>query len=259
MFTAATVTRDIQYGSAPDNAGNPVALRLDLYQPSGDTQTGRPAVVWVHGGGFSSGDKATGPVVDLSNTFAKLGYVAVSINYRLLRPEAPQAVAAIAAKHDAQAAVRWLRANAARYRIDADRIGIGGASAGAGTANLVGVFSEDTGESGNPGFSSKVGGFVTISGAVPGGQFASAGDAPGLLFHGTADPTAPYQSSVETAGALLRAGVPAFLQLLDGAGHVPYAQYRDLIVSQSDYFFYTFLDLAHAHGQPAGAQGDEAR
>ena len=253
VFNGVAVTRDIQYGSAPDIAGTPVALKLDLFQPSGDAQTKRPAVVWVHGGGFSGGDKASGPVVDLANTFAKLGYVTVSINYRLLRPEAPQSTAAIAAKRDAQAAVRWLRANAARYRIDADRIGIGGASAGAGTANLVGVFSEDTGDSGNPGYSSKVGGFVTISGALPGGLLASAGDAPGLLFHGTADPTAPYQSSVDTAVALLRVGVPAFLQLLEGAGHVPYAQYRDQIVTQSDYFFYTFLDLAHAQGQPPAA------
>ena len=100
---------------------------------------------------------------------------------------------------------------------------------------------------------------MTISGAVPGGQFASAGDAPGLLFHGTADPTAPYQSSVETAGALPRAGAGVSAVVGRGRAAVPYAQYRDLIVSQSDYFFYTFLDLAHAHGQPAGAQGDEAR
>jgi acetyl esterase/lipase len=250
VFTGVSVTRDLQYGSAPDYSGVPVALKLDLFQPTGDTLTKRPAVVWVHGGGFSGGDKALGPMVDLANTFAKLGYVTVSINYRLLRPEAPQPTAALAAQHDAQAAVRWLRANAARYRIDPNRIGIGGASAGAATANLVGVRSDDPGDSGNPGYSSKVGGFVTISGAVQQGLFIDAGDAPGLLFHGTADPTAPYQSSVQTALALLRAGVPAFLQLLEGAGHVPYTQYREQIVTQSDYFFYRFLDLAHAQGQP---------
>ncbi|MGZ8665948.1 MAG: hypothetical protein ACXWZM_02410, partial [Solirubrobacterales bacterium] len=44
VFSNVSVTRDIQYGSAPDRAGNPVALRLDLYQPVGDTQTKRPAL-----------------------------------------------------------------------------------------------------------------------------------------------------------------------------------------------------------------------
>ena len=85
------------------------------------------------------------------------------------------------------------------------------------------------------------------------GVFAGAGDAPGLLFHGTADPVVPYQWSADTAAKLLNSGVAAFLEPLDGAGHVPYAQFRDQILSQSDYFFYDVLDLAHAQGQPAAA------
>ncbi len=263
VFKDVTVTHDLQYGSAPDTNGNPVALKLDLYQPAGDTQTKRPAVVWVHGGSFCCGDKTSPEIVDEANTFAKLGYAAVSINYRLLAPagscsgstagSSACTTAALEAKHDAQAAVRWLRAKATTYRIDPGRIGIGGSSAGAITATLVGLFSEDTGSSGNPGFSSTVGGFDSLSGGVPGGIFAGAGDAPGLLFHGTADPVVPYQWSVDTAVKMLNSGVVAFLEPLDGAGHVPYAQFRDQILSQSDYFFYDVLDLAHAHGQPAAA------
>lgn len=263
VFNSVNVTHDLQYGSAPDNNGNPVALKLDLYQPSGDTQTKRPAVVWVHGGSFCCGDKTSPEIVDEANTFAKLGYVAVSINYRLLAPagscsgstagSSTCVTAALEAKHDAQAAVRWLRAKATTYRIDPGRIGIGGSSAGAITATLVGLFSEDTGSSGNPGFPSTVGGFVSLSGGLPGGVFAGAGDAPGVLFHGTADPVVPYQWSADTAAAMLNSGVAAFLEPLDGAGHVPYAQFRDLILSQSDYFFYSVLDLAHAQGQPPAA------
>jgi dienelactone hydrolase len=265
VFSNVSVTRDLQYGSAPDANGNPVALRLDLYQPSGDTQTKRPAIVWVHGGSFCCGDKTSPEIVDEANTFAKLGYVAVSINYRLLAPSGSCSGgtagsstcvnAALEAKHDAQAAVRWLRSKASTYRIDSGRIGIGGSSAGAITATLVGVFSEDAGSSGNPGYPSNVGGFQSLSGGVPGGVFAGAGDAPGLLLHGTADPVVPYQWSVDTANALSNAKVLAFLEPLDGAGHVPYAQFRDQILSQSDYFFYTVLDLAHAQGQPAAAAG----
>jgi predicted esterase len=261
VFTSDTVTRDIQYGSAPDQTtGNPVALKLDLYQPTGDTLTKRPALVWVHGGGYSGGDKGSGPSPDLANIFAKNGYVTVSINYRLIQTgctgsnvSAQCSLAALNAQHDAQAAVRWLRANASTYRIDSTRIGIGGESAGAITATLAGVHSEDPGDSGNPGFPSNVGAFQSLSGGLPSGAFAGAGDAPGLLIHGTADPIVPFKWSSDTAAVLLNAGVAAFLEPLDGAGHVPYVQYHDLIVNQTDYFFYDFLDLAHAQGQPVAA------
>ena len=57
VFAAADVSRDVTYGAAPDLQGRPVTLRLDLYQPRGDTVARRPAVVYVHGGGFTAGDK----------------------------------------------------------------------------------------------------------------------------------------------------------------------------------------------------------
>ena len=58
VFSAVSRTNDLTYGQAPDLQGNPVDLKLDLFQPAGDTVTKRPAYVWVHGGGFSHGDKA---------------------------------------------------------------------------------------------------------------------------------------------------------------------------------------------------------
>jgi predicted esterase len=266
VFADVTIGRDLQYGSAPDAAGNPVALKLDLYEPTGDTETLRPALIWVHGGGYATGDKASGVAPDIAPNFAKRGYVVVSINYRLIANACGGAnippecgIAAINAQHDAQAAVRWLRANAGAYRIDSARIAMGGESAGAITATLAGLRSDDPGDSGNPGDSSSIGAFVSISGGAPNGAFASAGDAPGLLFHGTADTVVPSQWSIDTAIALLHAGVPAFLQLQEGAGHVPYVQYRDLYLQQSDYFLYDALDLAHAHGQAVAAARASAR
>jgi predicted esterase len=264
IFTDVTKTSDIQYGEAPDANNNPVALKLDLYQPTGDTETQRPALIWVHGGSFSGGDKTNIVPVDVANTFAKLGYVVVSINYRLLGSGCVAnpnncTVAALEAQHDAQAAVRFLRANAATYHIDPTRIGIGGESAGAITATLVGLHSEDPGTSGNPGFPSTVGGFVSVSGGVPNGLFAGPGDAWGLLFHGTADTTVNPQWSTQTEAAMLSAGIPAWLQLQTDAGHVPWAQYRSLYLEQADYFLYFALDVAHAHGQPAGAARAEER
>jgi dienelactone hydrolase len=258
VFTNVTVTSNLQYGSAPNAQGAAVPLLLDMYRPTGDTQRSRPALVWVHGGSFSQGDKKNIVPVDVANTFAKLGYVVVSINYRLLGSDCIDnpsdcALAAIEAKRDAQAAVRWLRANAATYGIDPTRIGVGGESAGAITATLVGLFSEDVGSSGNPGWPSTVRGFVSISGGLPSGGLASAGDAPGVFFHGSADNVVPSSWSVNTAIEMLNAGVPAWLQIQDGAGHVPWAQYRTLYLEQADWFFYLTLDLAHAAGQPPAA------
>lgn len=268
VFSAFTVSKDIQYGSAvPQGATNPIPLKLDLYQPAGDTQTRRPAVVWVHGGGYCCGDKSGGPSSALAQKFAKLGYVTVSINYRLIQTGCTGGnitsacyQAALDAQHDAQAAVRFLRANAAKYGIDPTRIGIGGDSAGAITATLVGVHSEDPGTSGNPGYSSLVGGFSSFSGGLPGGLFVGPGDAPGVLFSGTADTTVPYQWSVDTANALQKANVAAFLETLDGAGHDPYyAPYDQQLYEQSDYFFYDVLDLGHAAGQPASVRASADR
>src|SRR5829696_9940470 len=261
VFSTVTINSNIQYGSAPDLQGNPVALRLDLYRPAGDTRTGRPALVWAHGGGFSGGSKTNFVPVDVANTFARLGYVVVSIDYRLLAPsgcagnpaQSSCVTAALEAQHDAQAAVRWLRANATTYGIDPTRIGIGGESAGAITATLVGLLSEDVGTSGNPGWPSTVRGFVSVSGGVPTDAIAGAGDAPGLLFHGSADNVVPASWSVDTANAMVDAGVIAFLQIQDGAGHVPWAQYRTLYLEQADWFLYWELDLAHAAGQPPAA------
>lgn len=150
VFTDVGVAKDLVYGSAPDASGTPVDLKLDLYRPTGDTVAQRPAVVWVHGGGFSKGDKASG--ANFATYFAQRGYVVVSINYRLLAPPscggeldpAPECeAAAIEAQHDAQAAVRWLRVNASTYGVDPNRIAVGGGSAGAVTSLLVGWRSDD--------------------------------------------------------------------------------------------------------------------
>jgi len=252
IFDDVRVTRDLQYGRAPGPDGESEALLLDLYEPAGDAEAERPVLVWVHGGGYSYGDKGRGPSAEMAEKFARHGYVTVSINYRLLvkggcdgQGQVPMEclTAAVEAIHDAQAAVRWLRANAGAHRIDPERIGIGGESAGAITAVGVGIIADQPGESGNSGYPSDVNAWVSISGGIPAGIFIDSSDAPGLLFAGTADQVVPYVWSVQTAEAFQRAGVAVYLQTLDGAGHVPWEQYQELFETQSNYLFYELLDV----------------
>lgn len=252
VFSSVSVQRDLIYGVAPDNNGNPVTLRLDLYQPAGDAAQRRPAVVWIHGGGFCCGSKVDGVASALAGLYARLGYVAVSIDYRLLAsegcggnpsPTAECIQAAIAAQHDAQAAVRWLRSRATELRIDTTRIAIGGSSAGAVTSLLVGTRPEDPGASGNPGFSSTVGGVVSLAGGLPTNESITSGDAATQFFHGTEDRTVPFAWAESNSRAMQAARVPVLLNAIEGAGHGLWSEHRDYIESQSSYFLYYTLDL----------------
>lgn len=259
VFKKVKVKRDIQYGVGPA-AGYQEAepLMLDMFRPKGDEVKKRPAVVWVHGGGFAAGDKSEGAVVSLAKDFAQRGYVTVSINYRLLvedgcggtgnaiSPECYQA--AIEATHDGQAAVRFLRTNAKRYGIDKKRIGIGGTSAGAIVSCGVAVLSADPGSSGNPGPSSAAQGFVSISGGLPGGIFVDENTAPGILFASTGDPVVPYSWSPEMRDKMAEFGIPAKVVSFDSNVHVPYEQYRKTITKKSSASLYKNLDVKGAQG-----------
>ncbi len=261
VFSSVGVTRDLTYGSAPGADGRPVSLKLDLYQPSGDGVARRPAVVYVHGGGFCCGDKSGG--AGFATYFAQRGYVALSINYRLLAPNGcggqidPSQVcidAALAAQHDAQAAVRWLRAKASTYRIDPNRIAVAGASAGAVTSLLVDWRKEDPGTSGNPGYSSAVRAAVSISGGAPTNDYITSDDGPAIFFHGTEDKTVPYSWATQNAAAMFNLGIPVVFEAFQGVGHgLAQSGLGDLIHQQSSYFLYTMLDLGHADGQSAAA------
>jgi pectinesterase len=139
------------------------ALHLDLFQPKGPQGKGPfPAVIVVHGGAWISGNHA------MENPFAmelaRRGYVAATVEYRLSNEaKYPSTI------HDLKAAVRWLRANAARYNIDPGRIGAVGASAGGHLVALLGATNgmvDFEGEGGNERTSSAVGSVVDIDGTA---------------------------------------------------------------------------------------------
>lgn len=119
--------KDVEYGKVENES-----LRLDLYTPAEPGKALRPALVFVHGGGWSGGDK--GEFTNYAKEMAGRGYVAVTVNYRL----APKFLYP-AALDDVQSAVRWLRKNAEAYHLDPKRIGAMGASAGGHLVSLLGV------------------------------------------------------------------------------------------------------------------------
>jgi pectinesterase len=135
-------------------------LELDLYMPAARGTAPRPAIVFVHGGGWRTGVRAN--FAPMAIRMAERGYVAATIDYRL-SPEAPYP----AAIHDVKAAVRWVRAHASDYGIDPDRIAVAGGSAGGQIAALTGVTNDEArfDPDGGPGaVSSRVQAIVNIDG-----------------------------------------------------------------------------------------------
>ena len=133
-------------------------MHLDLFQPSGKGPF--PAVILVHGGAWITGNHA------MENPFAmelaRRGYVAATVEYRLSNEAKYPAQI-----HDLKASIRWLRANAARYHIDPNRIAAVGASAGGHLVALLGATNgmpNFEGEGGNPKVSSAVQSVVDIDG-----------------------------------------------------------------------------------------------
>jgi len=133
-----TLIRDVEYGKGGD-----VSLKLDIYIPETPLARPMPAVIFIHGGGWYQGDKYPSEITSL----VRRGFFGVSINYRL------SGVAPFpAAIEDCKCAVRWLRANAGKYNVDPDRIGVWGGSAGGHLSLLVGTADASAGLEGSGGW-----------------------------------------------------------------------------------------------------------
>lgn len=130
----ADTQTDIEYARTGETS-----LKLDLHRPQGENP---PLIVYVHGGGWRAGSKTDTPIVDLYDK----GFAIASVDYRL------STLAVFPAQvHDIKAAIRFLRAKAGLYHINASKIAIIGSSAGGHLAALVGV------SNGNPELEGKVG------------------------------------------------------------------------------------------------------
>jgi acetyl esterase/lipase len=239
VFDEVDVARDIVYRTTTDYRGNPVDLHLDVWQPKGDTLERRPLMMWMHGGYFIFGDKRN--MDYYAREFARRGYVAVSLQYRL-RPGVPTSdvgdivAAGYDAYEDATAAIEWLKSHAAEYRIDPDKVAAGGYSAGAVTGLNLAYLPRQRGPS-----TSVIDAAVSIAGLTFGAP--DPGEPPAIAFHGTNDTTLPISGS-ETACVRARAvGVHCEVVPYDGSGHeIASTKQRDIVRRTADFLKVWLID-----------------
>jgi triacylglycerol lipase len=235
-----TQQRDLTYARQGDES-----LACDMFIPAGDGPF--PAVLVVHGGAWMSGNK--GQMTGTAVALAEHGYTACSIDYRL------------APKHhfpaqidDCKAAVRWLRSHAKEYKIDPQRLGGYGYSAGGQLVALLGVTDPQDGLEGPDAKADSpstrlqcvvAGGAPCDFRALPadsgrlaywlGGSrsekpllyqqasalnFVTADDPPSFFFHGEDDRLVPLASPRIMVEQLTASRVPATLHSIPGAGHI---------------------------------------
>ncbi len=226
---------------------------LDLFLPKDEGKGLRPAVIVIHGGAWRAGDKRQ--LRSLAELFARRGYVAAAINYRL----APK-WSYPAQLDDCQRAVRWLRKRAEEFRVDPKRFGAAGASAGGHLSLLLGT--RETRDDSDPelkSISSKVQCVLDIFGPtdfldeaylkvadnpvlgraliefvgkpyseapelwkeVSPLHHVSSDDAPTFIIHGDQDPLVPLRQSEKLVEAMKKVGVEVRLVVIKGMGHGP--------------------------------------
>ncbi|HVY71523.1 MAG TPA: alpha/beta hydrolase [Verrucomicrobiae bacterium] len=253
--------KDLEYGKVGERP-----LKLDLYAPENLTKP-VPALVFIHGGAWSGGSRDVYKYYTVR--YAKRGYVAVTVSYRL-SGEAPFP----AALEDVKCAVRWLRANAAKYHVDPGHIAAIGRSAGGHLALLAGYSAgapDLEGTGGNPGVSSAVQAVVDFYGVYDmttpfaqkagsvkkflGGKtyeeapelwaksspshYLKAGAPPTLILHGTIDDVVPIEQSDTLARRLKELNVPVTYDRLEGWPHA--MDLAEPVNERCQYFMNQFL------------------
>ncbi len=240
-----TILDDIPYRLGPSHA-----WRLDMAMPEDFGAQVRPALVIIHGGGWGAGTKQDRPYRSMLLDFALKGYVTVSVEYRLTG-EAPFP----AGLEDVDCAVRWVRAHAREYRIDPNRIGAFGHSAGAHLAVML-ASSPPAPPIHDPqcewnDFSDRL--TSVVGGSTPTVFPARLGDSkryspaswvsnrmpPILLIHGTEDNIVPVAQVDDYVEKLEAAGAPDVTYVrIEGGNHgVAYEHFMDRATAAITKFF----------------------
>ena len=262
-----TVEENVPYATI-----NGSQLHLDVYEPAPKGSGAHPAVILIHGGGWTDFDKGT--MRGMGQFLARFGFVAFAVDYRLFNGKDNPWPAQL---DDVQRAVRWVRANAGNYGVNPDYLGAFGHSAGAQLAALLGM--EDTRDNSDPGlarYSSRVQAVVDVSGPtdftaenVPedtafltrffGGDYSkrpevwreaspadhvSKQDAPFLIVHGTQDGSVPIAQAQELFEKLQAAGVPVGFIKVDDAHTFRTPEARRQLALETLAFFHRNLSPA---------------
>ncbi len=238
------VVKDVAY------LGEGRTEKLDLYLPAEKDGVRHPAVLIIHGGGWQGGDKAAAREQNIGNTLAGAGYVCASINYRLAQEndDIPTRLREVwpGMLHDCKTAVRFLRKNADKFRIDADHIGAIGGSAGGHLVSILATTDANDGldPDGPYGeYSCRIQAVVPMYGvhdivkqarlrkadlsdadkklcreASP-VTYATADDPPALILHGTKDALVPVEQSQILQDRLTALKVPSEVLIIEGAPH----------------------------------------
>ncbi|MDQ7065412.1 MAG: alpha/beta hydrolase [candidate division KSB1 bacterium] len=233
---SVTVVKKVRYSEEKN-------LFFDFYAPKFRRTEKLPLVIFIHGGGWRSGNRKRGK--KLCTRLARSGFAAVSIDYTL-SPQAPFP----AACKDVKTAIRYFRANADKWGIDPERIGLIGNSAGAHLAAFAATNDDPRYEQGEdwPGVSSRVQAVVaqfgpydylaqkagelvqTFLGGSPDQKpevyreaspitHVSADDPPLLLIHGEKDRVVPIEHAERMYRAYQNAGAPVEFIRVKNAGH----------------------------------------
>lgn len=287
------ITYDVQYGSNRDIGGNLVNLKLDVYKPK-DITAGQkfPFILFVHGGGFTGGDKSSATNAMIS--FAEAGFVGAAITYRVNTVVDPSTDPCIIdtnisnktvymAAQDTRAAMRFMVANAEKYNIDTSRIFLVGSSAGAIAAlNAYYLTQEDFNEY-IPGVENELGGLDNAdndltntyriigigsnSACLPSVDYITADKiVPTIFFHGGADSVIPVEKghtyyctqtayvygSISLYKRYQQLGEPAVMHFYPGGEHGPYTQ--DFITQNEICFFNSVLNKKVESGSYSGEQ-----
>jgi hypothetical protein len=208
VFSSVKQTANLQFGSAVNPLHNNAVENLftDVFQPNGDTCSKRPMVLFLWGGGFQGGQRQN-ETGDCQN-FAKRGFVCATSDYRMGNGGAvtqPNFCGPLFMSiQDTRAAIRYYKKNAALYGIDTSLIFVGGCSSGAYAAMQTGYLDKTSeiptylipavtaggieGNSGNPGYSSRPAGVLSLSGGVLDSNWVIAHDIPAAMIGCAADP-----------------------------------------------------------------------
>lgn len=230
------------YGTANNYLSVNQNLLFDFYSPYLDTAQKRPLIIYIHGGGFATGTRSYPSVKLLCRKMAMKGYAVANIDYRLdpsfnLYSSSTNRRAMTDAMHDAKQAIRYFKANATFYKLDTNRIFIGGESAGAITsmmASFVDKQSEMTiypmsnpnnpiGSTSNSTYGNSVKATMCLCGMIlDTAAIETNVDPPILWTHGSADTYIPISLSFNVVLRAAHIGLPIQTKLYQGGTHCPW-------------------------------------